>query len=406
MVKTIALVDWSASGHHPLYFKNFALSLSQAQVDVVPFCPNPAEFQAAINDFSSSTPLRSTIFPAQSIAYPCSSGFRPARFRHHFDTYNWFRSLGNYLRAWERRNNHCIDVVFFACIYDLQFEYFRLAESAFRYPWCGLYLHARSFRMPGSVIPHSNRVPSPEKIFSSSLLRSVAVLDEKAIQPLQQIAGGKPVFAFPDFTEQSLPSTASDFGLINKIRSFANGKPIISLLGHLHWTKGIDLFTQAAISPVMQDCLFFIGGEVSWDGIPPETKAHLQQCWEQAPNVFTHLQRISSDQVLNSLIDGSDIIFAAYRSFPNSSNILTKAAVFKKPIVVSDGYLMAERVSEYRLGEVIPEGNLRTLNAALLRLLEPKSRISLHEHARWDDYQRHHSTQRLTEAMAELVAVL
>ncbi len=57
------------------------------------------------------------------------------------------------------------------------------------------------------------------------------------------------------------------------------------------------------------------------------------------------------------MIDAADVVFCAFDDFPFSSNTLTKAAVFEKPVVVSEGYLMAERVRSYRTGEVVPQGN-------------------------------------------------
>ncbi len=76
------------------------------------------------------------------------------------------------------------------------------------------------------------------------------------------------------------------------------------------------------------------------------------------------------------------------------------------PIVVSDGYLMAERVRKFELGEVIPEGNAEALVAALRRMLAPGYLEELRGRARWKDYREAHSVGRLTNAMEELVAAL
>jgi UDP:flavonoid glycosyltransferase YjiC (YdhE family) len=99
-------------------------------------------------------------------------------------------------------------------------------------------------------------------------------------------------------------------------------------------------------------------------------------------------------------------LFAGYRDFPNSSNALTKAAVFERPIVVSDGYLMAERVRMFGLGEVIPEGNAEALVAALRRMLALGYGDELRGRARWKDYREAHSMVRLKKAMEELLAAV
>jgi hypothetical protein len=106
---------------------------------------------------------------------------------------------------------------------------------------------------------------------------------------------------------------------------------------------------------------------------------------------------------MNAVIAESDVVFAAYKDFPNSSNVLTKAAFFHRPIVVSDGYLMAERVRRHNLGEVVPEGNLDSLVSAVTRMTAPGYYKNLCTNARWDEYAADHSLTRLRAVMRDLV---
>ena len=403
--KTIAIIDWNAGGHHPVYFTHFTAAIAEAGADVIPFCADTNEFSIRLSEFDLAAAVSSRIAPAEWVGGPWPSNFRPARWRGIYDSFRFFRDLGKQLRAWEWRWKKRIDLVFFACIYDQQFEYFRKVDRFFGYQWSGLYLHARSFRLPGSPIPHTGRMPCPEKIFSSSSLRAVGVLDEGAVEPMQKITDGKPVLVFPDFTEDTLPANKSEDGLIQKIHTFASGRPVISLIGHLHWTKGLSVFTEAARHPSLNDCFFFLGGDLSWADTEKYIQHQLQHTWETAPNILTYFQRITTESALNSIIDGSDVIAASYISFPNSSNILTKAAFFEKPIVVSDGYLMAERVREFELGEVVPEGDSEALAAAIRRTLTPGYREELHQRARWEDYRQLHSLDRLKRVMHEIVSI-
>ena len=109
---------------------------------------------------------------------------------------------------------------------------------------------------------------------------------------------------------------------------------------------------------------------------------------------------------MNEAVMVSDILFAAYRDFPNSSNLLTKAAFYQKPILVSDGHLMAERVKKYKMGEVVDEGNIVQICATLCRMLDPKYFDKLKEQARWDEYYKNHSVVKLREAMSKLLKTL
>ncbi|NEO27907.1 MAG: glycosyltransferase family 1 protein, partial [Kamptonema sp. SIO4C4] len=59
----------------------------------------------------------------------------------------------------------------------------------------------------------------------------------------------------------------------------------------------------------------------------------------------------------NGLIASFDILFIAYEDYPYSSNILTKASFLSKPVIVSEGFRLGERVKNYNLGVTIPERN-------------------------------------------------
>jgi hypothetical protein len=106
---------------------------------------------------------------------------------------------------------------------------------------------------------------------------------------------------------------------------------------------------------------------------------------------------------MNALMASSDVVFAAYRQFPNNSNILTKASVCERPLLVSDAYLMGNRVKEYELGEVLPEGDVEAMVSALRRMLGPGYRAQLKERARWADYRALHAAARLPQCFHDLI---
>lgn len=90
-------------------------------------------------------------------------------------------------------------------------------------------------------------------------------------------------------------------------------------------------------------------------------------------NISLHLQRIESEEEFNRFYEIADMIYAIYDNFDNfdkSSNALSKACMFKKPVLVAEGkYLMAGRVKEFNLGYAVDENNpeecLTTINQIL-----------------------------------------
>ena len=405
--QAVALVDWRWLGHHPNYFVNYAVAIAKAGYRVMPLCSNPEDFSsrlAALLSSGSSHELKALIDDPIQLTHPMPSKIRPARYRGWHNAWRRFTGLGKQLRHLEKTKEIKVGIVFFACIYDHDFEHFRKVEKGFGFPWSGLYLHARSFRMPGSPMPYTGVIPCPEKIFSSELMRSAAVLDEGALAPMGDIAGGKPIVLMPDFTDEDLPADGDDgAGLANKIMSFAQGRPVVCLLGHLQRTKGLSDFTMAAQNEHMNGVVFFLGGELNWTEIDSDEIKKLKRAWANSDNIITHFTDLADAQI-NAVISASDVVYAAYKDFPNSSNILTKAAVLKKPVIVSDGYVMAERVRKYGLGEVVTEGDAEDVAKTLKRMLAEGYSENLESRARWDEYHSVHAVERLPECFEQLLS--
>jgi hypothetical protein len=321
-VRTIALVDWNWTGHHPTYFSHFASALAELSMRVLPVCAVPAALPAllAATPAGRSETVRARIEQPLPLTPRPLGRIRPCALRSPLWAIRHFGELGRRLRAWERTHGCRIDLVFFACIYDGNFEWLRCAAPFFRYSWSGLYLHARSFRMPGSPIPYVGGLPCPEKIFTLPSLHSVAVLDAGALKPMQALAPGRRVVAFPDFSDVRLPPQDDPaWGLARKIRDFAAGRPVVSLVGHLQRTKGLVEFTRMAQDESLRGLFFFLGGEVNWLDISADTREMLLRTWEQSPNVFAHLQHLGDERALNAVIAASDVILRPTRIFPTAA---------------------------------------------------------------------------------------
>jgi glycosyltransferase involved in cell wall biosynthesis len=78
--------------------------------------------------------------------------------------------------------------------------------------------------------------------------------------------------------------------------------------------------------------------------------------------------------------------------------------VFRKPVVVSDGYLMAERARNYRMGEVVPEGDANAASRALREIVKDQAAWLAARRPKWQEYGKEHSYPRLKEAFGVLLA--
>ncbi len=394
-MKTVALVDWNWIGHHPTYFMNLVEGFVKAGCRVAAFCPESAveNVRKETIDYGNVT--------VNSCRYFHPRARLPLLLRMHENAWRIFGGLDTLLCRWENDHVTSIDLVFFSTIYDFQFENFDHAKRYFSRPWSGIYLHARAFRMPGSPMPNFNRLPCPEKIFTHPSMSSVCLIDEGAVEPMRALTKGKPAFEFPDITGREIDEPLDGDTLSGKLLRYAQGKKIVVCLGHLQKTKGLLELCHAARDPRSANICFFFGGDVSWGDFTPDQIQLIQSTWEQCPHVLTHLARLS-DATMNALIRASHVVFAAYTNFPNSSNIMTKAAMLGRPLVVSDGYLMAERVRKYRLGAVVPEGSVPDIIKQIHHLCDQGE----NPNADYKGYYENHSPEALQTALAKVISAI
>jgi hypothetical protein len=405
-VKTVALVDWHWDGHHPTYFKFFASVLAERGIRVVPLLPAPEEAAAlvATTPAARSPEAVRRIEPAEVFRGGAHLPVRPRSLQRLLRQASMFRGLAARLRSWERRHGTPVDLVFFDTMYDHDFASASRLSAMFGWDWAGLYLHARCIHTPGAVMADGGRVPDGRKMFRGRRFRGLGVLDEGAIPGLEPILGDRRIVRFPDITDATLPATdGRDAGLARKIESYAGGRPIVALVGHLHRSKGLEAFTAAARDPRLAGHFFLLGGAANLAGLDPIARREVTKTWEAAANVHAHLQRID-EAALNAVIRASRVLFAAYVDFPHSSNILTKAAVFRRPVVVSEGHLMAERVRRHGMGLTVGQDDVEGIVQAILRLSAPAVADAGRPEPRWDEYAALHSYDRLGAAFAELVS--
>lgn len=330
---------------------------------------------------------------------PPTFNFRPRRLSGPLTirASHWW--LPRRLRELEREIGSGIDLVFFSCLFD---RFLALHPVDFAWDWAGLYLHVSGFRIPGDTKSHPLRRFSRKESKGSNRLRGLAVLDEGAVDFVTEVSACDNVVAFPDFSETSCNR---HFDVAENLRGFAAGRRVIGIAGHLQPSKGTVTLAQAALRS-QQDGrreVFAFIGELWWELYSEKDREVLRAAFEGA-NVFTHFERIPREDDFNAVLRSFDVIYAGYHSFPHSSNMPAKAAGLRRPMIVSDGYLLGDRVSRYRLGKVIPE---RSVDALLSAIREP---LSDEDRARFEsgasEYIEWHSTARLGQAMdAMLMAI-
>lgn len=407
--KCIVLVDWYYAGHHSAFFNYFLVAFEELGYDVIAMCPDPLAAERLANDtrpdLSLDTQQRGrTQFFKISESMARMSWLRPRRIGAVYSAIRRFRDLEMQIKGVARKYDVKVGGIFYACIYDREFDWIRFANPFLRTPWTGLYLQAQSYRMPGQFRPGTKSAPRPERIFSSRICKGLGILDEGIVDLVSKHLGKK-VVKLPDLANNGGEASESDCDLVHRLKSFAAGRPIVGLFGHLQKSKGMLMFLNAAKLAGANDICFALAGEVLWPADEREA-SQAREAIAECPNVWSHLERIPSESGFGQLIQACDVLAAAYVDFPHSSNIIGKAAVFEKPVIVSEGYLMAERIRKFRTGEVVNQSDAVGFLHAVRGIINDPAEWKRSKCPLWKEYRDENSFLKLKEGLAALMGPL
>jgi hypothetical protein len=257
-------------------------------------------------------------------------------------------------------------------------------------PWSGLFMSGSDLRAPVLRRSAERRVA----LLAASGCRGVALLDAFATGRIRLISPSLAVETLPDIADTTIEATNS--ALLDEVRSRAAGRKIVGLMGHLSEAKNLPIFLEIATSVRNRDIFFVLAGQFEALSVHPAVRRRLalavSGAWE---NVWARTGRIPSEGQFNALFNGSDAIFAVYRDFTRSSNILAKAALFRRPILVASGYCMADRVASYRLGLAVNQNDSADCEAGIRHLLAKGT-----SDARYADFVEDNSLEKFRSRLA------
>ena len=270
-------------------------------------------------------------------------------------------------------------------------------ERHFRYAWCGIWNGPALGYKPGS--PWIARWLPSEASLRARNSRAIWVPHRELGVALASLGLRARVEAMPEIADLREP--AAWVAGVERIRSVARGRRIIGLFGSISYRKGIDTLIAVARLAVQADSeLFFVAaGEFSSATCGSEYP-EIEDMVRGAPANFLFLPgRIPDGPDFNAYISASDVIFAVYRNFPFQSNLLTKAAHFRKPVLVAAGELMGRCVAEYGLGVAVVDGDVPATLEAIQALVTGIDRAGSQSSSRWAEYVTENSVGRLDELL-------
>jgi hypothetical protein len=394
---TVALADIRWSGHHATYFREFVASLHRLEVFVIALCPRPEDLTPGprLTTGTLRAPQHS-LFTDRVNNDPATTVLRWLRTRHA-------------LEVGERRSGRRADLVFFPYLDDyLRFLPVSTApEILLGRRWSGLYFRNHHLGWAGDDKCASlKRLAKGDRILRSrSALPLVGVLDERFNAELAA-QSGRSARQFPDITDETLPTSPT--ALSETLLAQARGRPIIGLAGSLEKRKGLLTLLRIAEASSGREPWFFAAvGSFMAGTYSAREIAWIEQVRSRlGGSLYLDLPggHIPDGAEYNAAFQTFDIAWAAYEDFQGSSNTLTKAALFEKPVLASEGECVAARVSEFRLGESFPARDVEAGRAAIRRILAERERGAVPR--LFADYRRFHSRPQLDEIFRQMIGSL
>jgi glycosyltransferase involved in cell wall biosynthesis len=236
-------------------------------------------------------------------------------------------------------------------------------------------------------------------VLRRSRCNKIAVLDERYAEWLHRRTG-KQIVAYPEMTLVATSEPPPE--LVRMIDSRREGRVVVGVLGALHRRKGVGLLIDMIKEEDTCDFLFVLAGACSFGSFLPQHRAFLEREIHRRDNIIFLPQAVTLESDFNAIVAACDVVYGVYRDHLHSSGLLSKAAAFGKPLLVSEGALMAKRVRDYGIGRVVP---IQTPQACLKMLKEmgtPECREFFATTTNFRKYIEAHSSESLQRVMEEL----
>tara|TARA_B100001093_G_scaffold367805_1_gene352710 strand:- start:11436 stop:12617 length:1182 start_codon:yes stop_codon:yes gene_type:complete len=391
MKSNIVLVEPCLNGHRAGYLSAFINGFIKLGCRVHVLCPNIGDYGEYFDRFKSSVSF---------VEFDLSLNPSKTKWILRKEARDYLKILTSRFREIENQYGIHIDLAFFCMIDFLMGKslFSRDIEQCFPYSFSGIYFHPVHFRMP---IKFANLRFGPFKIDAPLYARNCKgfMLLDESVAKLYRNKGAN-AFLIPDFSindDLTDPRTISE-----KIKTLANGRKIICLVGCLQKRKGILSLLRAANELPVNKFYFIIVGEIVEETYNSEEMKELKQLL-QLDHVHTQLGYLSKEEEINEYIENSDVLFAAYENFCHSSNMLIKASIFQVPLIVSDGYLMSEQVRRYSLGAIVQESDVEAIVSVLSEKTIWKLKHSDSFKGGCIDYSRFHSRDKIKGTFQQML---
>lgn len=393
-MKKVLLIEHYWQGHHPTYFKQLTRAFLELGCEVWAYCPKPDDLIGFLEKHLGEVILsRLSTWHLPEMQFPAQWNERNLKSkigRFLSSAFYWMLASELVKTATREKGSTLPELVFFPKIDGLFRPMLssKFVDFVFPYKWSGLYVHPKH-HIGKRWMP---KLLCPEISISEKHCIGLVSIDEVYVDAMRK-RYDLPVFYIPDMVDEAEPSLHHP--VYNQIRSLAQGRTIVGLVGTLNERKNISLMYECIKRLPKEKFYFYFAGPSS-----PEMEAIQKRIQEEKrENVYFYLQNIPDGVEFNSILNASDILFLVYKT-SWSSNILTKAVMLRKKVLASNVGLVGERVKRYRLGYTVGINDMQSA----VNLLE-KLREETDEAFGFDDYFALNNFSQVKQTISQLLGV-
>ncbi len=199
--------------------------------------------------------------------------------------------------------------------------------------------------------------------FSNSL-QGIFIISEDVVKAARNSIANVEYVWIPDITNIKLPETRSHVAL--QILTNAKNRKILFLGGAIGGNKNLAAWYELILHCNPCEWYFVQIGAIDLSTLSTKDTEYYEYMLEHPPeNLFMIDKYLPDEEKFNEIINISDFIWGVYRNFDRSSNMLIKSSEFKKPIIVSDRFLMGKRVQEFEIGIAVDEDSIDSIKSGL-----------------------------------------
>jgi hypothetical protein len=225
---------------------------------------------------------------------------------------------------------------------------------------------------PDQLLTLQADINSVAPYYSKANYRGTCFLDEALLDRYRARWPDKQFEYLPDITETALPMQQTP--LAEQIKQRAAGRQIVFMGGSIGKQKNLAQWVKLIQQADAAQWYFVQIGRLNHNNLTTEDSTALATLQVTAPqNLYSHDAYLPDELAFNDVISVADVIFAVYKDFYRSSNMLSKAAYFEKPILVASNCVMGTRVTQYGIGLAVAADDSAAIHQGLVALLQLKN---------------------------------